>query len=60
FAFAGVSKRSSSRAMKAGTDTLVNADKLFNAARSAQQTAYDDFRPADEALTEWLGKASAT
>ncbi|MGI9115267.1 MAG: hypothetical protein ACR2FX_09600 [Chthoniobacterales bacterium] len=46
--------------MKAGTDTLVNADKLFNAARSAQQTAYDDFRPADEALTEWLGKASAT
>lgn len=45
--------------MQAGTDSFVAADKGFNDARSAQQTAYDLFHGDDDALTAWLTKARA-
>ncbi len=44
--------------MKAATDALVLADRNFNAARSAQETAYANFHAADSALTGWLGKVT--
>lgn len=41
--------------MTSATDVLVQADKLFNTSRSLQQTAYNNFHAADDALTAWLG-----
>ena len=45
--------------MQTATAAVEDTDNKFNAARSAQQTANNNFRPTDEALTQWLGKATA-
>ncbi len=44
--------------MKTSTDGVVATDKAFNTSRSAQETAYQNFHTADDALSVWLGKAT--
>src|SRR5439155_15831160 len=46
----------SAAGMQSLLDTYVSADTIFNQARSALNTAYDEFHSSDDALSGWLGK----